>query len=92
MEGSKAFSKDFMKKHNIPTARYENFSEYAKAKEYLESIDHNVVIKASGLAAGKGVIIPTNKEEALTAIKEIMQDKIFGSAGKLSTYLVKQVP
>ena len=81
MEGSKTFSKDFMKRHNIPTAAYENFSDYEAAKKYLDSISHNVVIKASGLAAGKGVIIPQSKEEAHAALKEIMQDKEFGSAG-----------
>lgn len=81
MEGSKTFSKDFMKRHNIPTAAYENFSNYEDARRYLDSIDHNVVIKASGLAAGKGVIIPTTKEEAQAALKEIMLDKEFGSAG-----------
>lgn len=81
MEGSKTFSKDFMKRHNIATAAYENFSDYESAKKYLDSIDHNVVLKASGLAAGKGVIIPTTKEEAQAALKEIMLDKEFGSAG-----------
>ncbi|AEO57440.1 hypothetical protein MYCTH_2303613 [Thermothelomyces thermophilus ATCC 42464] len=81
MEGSKTFSKDFMKKHNIPTAAYENFSDYDKACQYLKSIKHNVVIKATGLAAGKGVIIPQNQEEALKGLKEIMLDKSFGSAG-----------
>ncbi|OTB07183.1 hypothetical protein M426DRAFT_318209 [Hypoxylon sp. CI-4A] len=81
MEGSKTLSKDFMKKHNIPTAAYENFSDYNKAREYLDRVQHNVVIKASGLAAGKGVIIPTSKEEAQKALKDIMQDKEFGSAG-----------
>jgi D-alanine-D-alanine ligase-like ATP-grasp enzyme len=81
MEGSKAFSKDFMKRWNIPTAKYENFSNYEDAKKYLESIDHQVVIKADGLAAGKGVLIPTNKDEAQDALKEVMLDKAFGSAG-----------
>ncbi|CAG8465525.1 17068_t:CDS:10 [Acaulospora morrowiae] len=81
MEGSKTFSKDFMKRHGIPTAAYENFSDYEKAKNYIESVPHNVVIKASGLAGGKGVIIPTNKQEALKALKDIMVDKVFGSAG-----------
>ena len=81
MEGSKTFSKDFMKRHNIPTAAYENFSEYESAKKYLDSINHNVVLKASGLAAGKGVIIPQSKEEAQVALKEIMLDKEFGAAG-----------
>lgn len=81
MEGSKTFSKDFMKKFNIPTAAYENFSKYEDAKKYLDSIDHSVVIKASGLAAGKGVMIPTTKKEAQEALKEIMLDKEFGTAG-----------
>ncbi|CAG8471032.1 6464_t:CDS:10 [Paraglomus occultum] len=81
MEGSKTFAKNFMKKHNIPTATYESFSDYSQAKEYLESITHRVVIKASGLAAGKGVLIPANKEEALNALKEIMIDRVFGNAG-----------
>lgn len=81
MEGSKTFSKDFMKRNNIPTAAYENFSDYDKARQYLDSINHNVVIKASGLAAGKGVIIPQSKEEAHAALKEIMLDHEFGTAG-----------
>jgi phosphoribosylamine--glycine ligase/phosphoribosylformylglycinamidine cyclo-ligase len=81
MEGSKTFSKDFMKKYHIPTAAYENFSNYEEAKKYLDGIDHNVVLKASGLAAGKGVIIPTTKQEAQDALKEIMLDKEFGDAG-----------
>lgn len=81
MEGSKAFSKDFMKKYSIPTAQYENFTDYEKAKSYIETINHNVVIKASGLAAGKGVLIPQNKQEALDAIKEIMVDNKFGESG-----------
>ncbi|KAM0334084.1 hypothetical protein ACHAQA_001104 [Verticillium albo-atrum] len=82
MEGSKTFSKDFMKKHNIPTAAYENFSDYNQAIAYLDRISHNVVIKATGLAAGKGVIIPTSKDEAKAAIKQIMVDKAFGDAGQ----------
>ncbi|KAF1974537.1 phosphoribosylamine-glycine ligase [Bimuria novae-zelandiae CBS 107.79] len=81
MEGSKTFSKDFMKRHNIPTAAYENFSSYEKAREYLDTVSHSVVIKASGLAAGKGVIIPQTKDEAHAALKEIMQDREFGDAG-----------
>ncbi|THZ15754.1 phosphoribosylamine--glycine ligase [Aureobasidium pullulans] len=81
MEGSKAFSKDFMKDHNIPTAAYENFSDYEQAKAYLDSINHDVVIKADGLAAGKGVIIPQTKEEAVQALKDIMLTREFGSAG-----------
>ncbi|KAH8689597.1 putative bifunctional purine Ade1 [Talaromyces proteolyticus] len=81
MEGSKAFSKDFMKQHQIPTAEYENFTDYEAARKYLDSVNHNVVIKASGLAAGKGVILPTTKEEAHTALREIMLDHQFGDAG-----------
>ncbi|KAL5403860.1 Bifunctional purine biosynthetic protein ade1 [Paraphaeosphaeria minitans] len=81
MEGSKTFSKDFMKINNIPTAAYENFSDYEKAKAYLDSVQHNVVIKASGLAAGKGVIIPQTKEEAHAGLKDIMLDREFGAAG-----------
>lgn len=81
MEGSKTFSKDFMAKHNIPTAEFENFTDYEKAKQYIASVNHNVVIKASGLAAGKGVLIPQNKEEAYAALKEIMEDRAFGDAG-----------
>ncbi len=81
MEGSKTFSKDFMKRHHIPTAAYENFSDYEKAKAYLDSVPHKVVIKASGLAAGKGVIIPQSRDEAHAALKEVMLDKEFGAAG-----------
>lgn len=81
MEGSKAFSKDFMKKYNIPTAAYENFTDYTKAKEYILNTDSRLVIKASGIAAGKGVLIPESKDEALAAIKEIMIDRAFGDAG-----------
>ncbi|KAK4501481.1 hypothetical protein PRZ48_007290 [Zasmidium cellare] len=81
MEGSKTFSKDFMKKHNIPTARYENFTSYDAARAHLDQIDYSVVIKADGLAAGKGVIIPQTKQEAEKALKDIMLDKEFGAAG-----------
>ncbi|TLD12622.1 uncharacterized protein PgNI_04640 [Pyricularia grisea] len=81
MEGSKTFSKDFMKRHNIPTAAYENFSDFTAASEYLNRVGHNVVIKATGLAAGKGVIIPESLEEAQAALKQIMLDRAFGDAG-----------
>nr|ADJ67785.1 bifunctional purine biosynthetic pathway protein [Ogataea methanolica] len=81
MEGSKTFSKDFMKKYNIPTADYQNFTDYEEARKYIENTDKSLVIKASGIAAGKGVLIPTNKQEAFDAIKEIMVDKNFGDAG-----------
>ncbi|KAL4177422.1 hypothetical protein KRP22_002355 [Phytophthora ramorum] len=81
LEASKAFSKDFMRRNNIPTAAYQNFTDYEKAKEYLDSIDHNIVVKASGIAAGKGVLIPTTKTEAHEALREVMLEKAFGSAG-----------
>lgn len=81
MEGSKTFSKDFMQRQGIPTAAFRNFTEYEPARKYLDSITHDVVIKADGLAAGKGVIIPTTKEEAQEALKMIMVAREFGSAG-----------
>ena len=81
MEGSKTFAKDFMARHNIPTARYEIFSDYEKAREHLDKVPYNVVIKATGLAAGKGVILPSTTAEAQDALKEIMVKKEFGSAG-----------
>ncbi|KAF4548163.1 Phosphoribosylglycinamide synthetase-like protein [Elsinoe fawcettii] len=81
LEGSKTYSKNFMKKYGIPTAAYENFDSYEEAKKYVDSVDYDIVIKADGLAAGKGVIIPKSKDEAHAALKEIMLDKEFGSAG-----------
>lgn len=81
LEGSKAFSKDLMKKYNIPTAAYENFDDPAKALEYLENAKMPVVLKADGLALGKGVLICQNLEEAKEGVKTIMEDKKFGSAG-----------
>nr|CCA23873.1 unnamed protein product putative [Albugo laibachii Nc14] len=81
LEASKAFSKDFMQRNNIPTAQYHNFTDYSEAKEYVEKINHDVVIKASGIAAGKGVVIPKSKAEAQSALREIMVDKVFGTAG-----------
>ncbi|PVU84780.1 hypothetical protein BB560_007266 [Smittium megazygosporum] len=81
IEGSKAFSKDFMQRHNIPTAAYKTFNDYRSAKDYLESISHRVVIKASGLAAGKGVYIPLNKQEELECLDELMISKVFGESG-----------
>ncbi|TVY16707.1 Bifunctional purine biosynthetic protein ADE1 [Lachnellula arida] len=81
LEGSKAFSKDFMARHNIPTAAYRNFTNYETAREYLENVDFRVVLKASGLAAGKGVIIPETKDDALKALREIMLEQQFGDAG-----------
>ncbi|QLQ80043.1 hypothetical protein HG537_0D00430 [Torulaspora globosa] len=80
-EGSKIVSKDFMARHNIPTARYASFSSYDEAKKYLDQVDYNVVLKADGIAAGKGVLIPTTKQEAQDALKTIMVERQFGSAG-----------
>jgi phosphoribosylamine--glycine ligase/phosphoribosylformylglycinamidine cyclo-ligase len=81
IESSKVFSKDFMQRHGIPTAGYATFSDRLAALDYLDSKDDPVVIKASGLAAGKGVILPGTKEEARATLKEIMSDGIFGEAG-----------
>lgn len=81
LEGSKAFSKDLMKKYNIPTASYENFDNYDEALAYLRKQDMPIVIKADGLALGKGVLICNTLEEAEEGLKEIMCDKKFGTAG-----------
>lgn len=81
LEGSKAFSKDLMKKYNIPTAAYENFDDPEKALAYLETAPMPIVLKADGLALGKGVLICNTLEEAKAGVKEIMLDKHFGSAG-----------
>ncbi len=81
LEGSKAFSKDLMKKYGIPTAAYENFDDPKKALAYLETADFPIVLKADGLALGKGVLICKNLEEAKEGVRTIMLDKQFGSAG-----------
>ncbi len=81
LEGSKAFSKDLMKKYNIPTAAYENFDDPEKALAYLETAKMPIVLKADGLALGKGVLICQTLEEAKAGVKEIMLDKKFGTAG-----------
>ncbi len=81
LEGSKAFSKDLMKKYNIPTAAYETFDDPEKALAYLETAEMPIVLKADGLALGKGVLICSTLEEARAGVKEIMLDKHFGSAG-----------
>ncbi len=81
LEGSKAFSKDLMKKYNIPTAAYEIFDNAEKALAYLETAEFPIVLKADGLALGKGVLICNTLEEAKAGVKEIMLDKHFGSAG-----------
>lgn len=81
LEGSKAFSKDLMKKYNIPTAAYETFDNADEAVKYLETAPMPIVLKADGLALGKGVLICNTKEEAMAGVKEIMLDKKFGTAG-----------
>ncbi len=81
LEGSKAFSKDFMRRHNIPTARYECFSDYDKALEFVKAGDFPVVLKADGLALGKGVLICQNEAEAEAGLKQLMLDKAFGDSG-----------
>lgn len=81
LEGSKAFSKDLMKKYNIPTAGYENFTDPEAALKYLETAKMPIVLKADGLALGKGVLICETLEEAKAGVKEIMEDKKFGTAG-----------
>lgn len=81
LEGSKAFSKDLMKKYNIPTAAYETFDNPEDALKYLETAEMPIVLKADGLALGKGVLICNTLEEAKAGVKEIMLDKHFGSAG-----------
>lgn len=81
LEGSKAFSKDLMKKYQIPTAAYETFEDAQAALEYLNTIEFPIVLKADGLALGKGVLICTTLEEAQAGVKSIMLDKQFGTAG-----------
>ena len=81
LEGSKTFSKDFFIKYGIPTAAYASFDNYSAAKNYINDIDYPTVVKADGLAAGKGVIICNNKEEAVEALGNIFKDQAFGEAG-----------
>lgn len=93
IEGSKAFSKELMAKYNIPTARYDVFTDSQKAKQYIEEIAMPCVVKADGLAAGKGVIICQTKKEATAAVAEILVENKFGSAGSkvvIEEYLVGQ--
>jgi phosphoribosylamine--glycine ligase len=81
IEASKVFAKDFMARHHIPTARYSAFSNFEKAIEYLHTVDYPIVIKASGLAAGKGVILHETMDEAKAILTSILVDKSFGEAG-----------
>lgn len=81
LEGSKAFTKDFLARHNIPTAAYGNFTEIDAAVEYVKSVGAPIVIKADGLAAGKGVIIAQTEQEAIDAINDMLAGNAFGDAG-----------
>lgn len=80
IEGSKSFAKDLMKKYSIPTAEYETFTDYAAAKAYLDKVGAPIVIKADGLAAGKGVVVAMSQQEAESALQEMMLDGKFGEA------------
>ena len=82
IEGSKVFAKDILEKYDIPTAEYEVFNSAEEALKYLEECDYPVVIKAEGLAAGKGVVIATNINESEEAVSKIMEDRVFGDAGE----------
>jgi phosphoribosylamine--glycine ligase len=81
LESSKIWAKEFMKRNEIPTARFEIFDDPKKAEDYVKSLDYNVVVKADGLAAGKGVIVCNSKDEAISAINTILVKKTFGEAG-----------
>ena len=81
LESSKIWAKEFMKRHHIPTARFNVFSDPVSAKKYVNSVDHNVVVKADGLAAGKGVIVCKDKVEAEEAIDMMLVDRKFGNSG-----------
>ena len=82
IEGSKAFSKAFMARHNIPSARYAAFTDYETAADYIKTIDYPIVIKADGLAAGKGVLLPETQTEALAALHKMLVERVFGAAGQ----------
>ncbi len=81
LEGSKSFSKDFLKKHNIPTANYQTFTDIKEANNYLDSQEYPCVIKADGLAAGKGVVIAETKKQAKVAVEDMLAGNAFGEAG-----------
>ena len=81
IESSKVFAKDFMTRHQIPTARYAVFHQFEEAVQYLGSVDYPIVIKASGLAAGKGVILPETMEEEKATLQSVLVEKAFGEAG-----------
>ena len=81
LEGSKSFAKDFLSKYNIPTAAYHSFTDINDAEQYLRKQDSPIVVKADGLAAGKGVTVATDMEQAITAVQDCLQENRFGSAG-----------
>ena len=81
LESSKAFAKDFMTRHGIPTAQYRVFTEFAAAETHIRSCGYPVVVKASGLAAGKGVFVPATTDEAIAAVRSVLVDRAFGDAG-----------
>lgn len=81
LENSKAWMKEFFVRNGLPTARHVTFTDFAAAKAHVEAIDYPVVVKCSGLAGGKGVLMPTSKEETMAALKQVMVDKAFGAAG-----------
>lgn len=81
LEGSKAFTKDFLARHNIPTASYGNFTDIAEAEAYIHKQGAPIVIKADGLAAGKGVILAQTEDEAITAVRDMLAGNAFGAAG-----------
>ena len=82
LESSKVYAKEFMKKYGIPTAEYQAFESYEDALSYLKQADFPVVVKADGLALGKGVIIASSREEAENALREMLLEGRFGDAGK----------
>ena len=81
LEGSKGFAKELMRAHSIPTARYERFNTYNTALEYVRNADLPLVVKADGLAAGKGVTICTGRKQAIEAVDNAMKERIFGESG-----------
>lgn len=81
LEGSKSFSKEFLERHNIPTAAYRDFSDSGDAIAYIKEMGAPIVVKADGLAAGKGVIVATSEEQAILAVREILDERRFGTAG-----------
>ncbi|MDB9757177.1 phosphoribosylamine--glycine ligase [Pseudomonadales bacterium] len=81
LEGSKAFSKDFMRRHNIPTAAYASFTDVADATKYIQENRAPIVVKADGLAAGKGVVVAQSEEEAIAAVEDMLSGNGFGEAG-----------